>query len=98
MAIHELDDSLADGDGYETARPVRLDPEQTAVRIDIPTRSGGVIMSHATVHHHGDRPVHVVLPPHFRDYAEAAGIDRFDEDFEAFLWVLAKMAFARGGR
>ena len=80
------------------ARLIRAaDPEQTAVRFDIPTRSGGVILGSATVHHDGDRPLHVVLPPHFRDWAVAAGLDRFDEDFEACLWAMAKMAFARSG-
>jgi hypothetical protein len=71
------------------------EPEQTAVRFDIPTRTGGILLCSALVHHNGEKVVNVILPPHFRDYAVAAGLDRFDEDFERFLCAMAKMVFAR---
>lgn len=80
------------------ARKLAGDTEQVVVRFDIPTRSGGIVTCEATVDHVGDVVVRVSLPPHFRDYAVAAGLDRDDADFESYLWAAAKMAFARGGR
>jgi len=71
-------------------------PEQTAVCVEIPTRSGGHVMCGLTVDHFDGVVSHVHPPPHFTDYAVAAGLDRYDTDFEVYLCVLAKIA--RGGR
>jgi len=93
MSIHELDEH----EPCPRAKHLLAgDAEQTAVRFDIPTRNGGIILGSATVNHDGEKVVNVILPPHFRDWAGAAGLERDDLCFEGYLEAMAKMVFARG--
>jgi hypothetical protein len=103
MTIHELDELDEMQPWFNGRRAVTAslagDCEETAVRIDVPSKSGGVIFASVVVLHRGDDVVDVRLPDGFMAYADAAGLPyEAAAEFEGFLCTLARMAFARGGR
>jgi len=73
--------------------------DRTAVRIELPSKSGGAIFAECVVVHNGDDVIGVRLPDGHGALAEAAGItlDAATE-WEGYLCILARIAFARGGR
>jgi hypothetical protein len=96
MAIHELDELAARRSvGFSRAD----DGEETAVRVEIPSRSGGILFAQCVVTHYGDDVVHVSLPDNIRVLEEAAGLPLHCRAFEGYLETLARLEFARrGGR
>jgi hypothetical protein len=75
------------------------DCEETAVRIEIPSKSGGTVFVRLVVLHRGDDVEDVMMPEGFRALAEAAGIPSHCNAFEGYLETLARLEFARrGGR
>jgi len=73
--------------------------EETAVRIEIPSKSGGTIFAQCVVIHNGTEVIDVRLPDGHGALAEAAGITwEAATEWEGYLCILARMAFARGGR
>jgi hypothetical protein len=98
-----FNDDLEDfaGEMRKCARVARSyrDPEQTAVRIEIATVDGGTIFAQCVVLHRGTEVVDVRLPDGHGALASAAGISwEAAAEWEGYLCILARFAFARGGR
>jgi hypothetical protein len=84
-------------DGAVGVFPLAGDCEETAVRIEIPSKSGGTIFVRLVVLHRGDDVEDVMMPEGFRALAEAAGIPSHCNAFEGYLETLARLEFARRG-
>jgi hypothetical protein len=96
MAIHEPDLIHVNTIVYTLTN---ADPDETAVRIEIATVDGGTIFSQCVVRHRGTEVVDVRLPDGHGALASVAGIPwQAAAEWEGYLCILARLAFARGWR
>lgn len=83
-------------DGAVGAFPLAGDCEETCVRIDIPSQSGGVVFAQLVVQHRGDDVVAVRFPDGYEGLARVVGMPfEAQAAWEGYLEIMGRMAFAK---